>query len=455
MSPSIIRKKRIEKRDFRQGSRGVTNSSCPSASLLKKPPPSPILKQRQKMPTRAEYEKHGVIQYMRPDGSEFNIPKYGGKQKVPKGPSQSLSQRVFLDAMSIVDGAASETSHDTPTTANRKKVRFSATTTTRFICRRRSISSIERWGDPLTPPKKISKSVNLIAERFASGMQPDDRPSIPRRSNSMSSLVSSGSVEILEGIKSPKGIPIPERPPLKRRSSIGSDMERRCEFPLEPPRKLSTQLEFLLAHCTLATEENSTTPIPSKEITDQERIHQHEAPRPQNKETTLSIKGSKALAKCETDEGSVISHVNRHETAMPGRWTKIVLPQQSSSRSLLSQTISNHHQSPPRRSSFRSQSSNGLPTSTFLQSSPRSQRSQRFVSKDVVESHFPSTRLQWMRVSSTRNSEKGLLRSDDVMPRPTDRPKRIKRINSTKQNDEITKDHDKREPAHGRTMNWK
>ncbi len=73
-----------------------------------------------------------------------------------------------------------------------KRVRFAERDSFRFIQRRRSIGSNERWDDPLTPPKRIQDPVDLAPGRFSSGLR-DDRPAPPRRSNSMSSLLSASS----------------------------------------------------------------------------------------------------------------------------------------------------------------------------------------------------------------------------------------------------------------------
>lgn len=84
---------------------------------------------------------------------------------------------------------------ENPTTANPiviKRVRFAEKDSFRFIRRRRSIGSNERWDDPLTPPKRITPPVDLAPSRFASGLR-DDRPAPPRRSNSLSSLMSASS----------------------------------------------------------------------------------------------------------------------------------------------------------------------------------------------------------------------------------------------------------------------
>ena len=78
---------------------------------------------------------------------------------------------------------------------SKKKVRFSNRNSTRIIRRRRSISSTERWDEPLTPPKRVTGPVDLAQSRFSSGPR-DHQPAPPRRSDSLSSLISTGSASM-------------------------------------------------------------------------------------------------------------------------------------------------------------------------------------------------------------------------------------------------------------------
>jgi hypothetical protein len=194
----------------------------------------------------------------------------------------------------------------TPTGLARKKVTFSETNQVRIIRRRRSISTTERWDDPLTPPKRTSALIDLADGRFSCEPR-DDRPSLPRRSDSMSSLLSAGSDHSIlsdrsnssdrtstssssdasipdsppnaldppsvptfklpfedsptalrkkpdgglppkpprrsEGDKAPD-VP-PPRPPIRRRLSISGTREYR-DAPLTPPRRVSAPLDFLV-----------------------------------------------------------------------------------------------------------------------------------------------------------------------------------------------------------------
>lgn len=113
----------------------------------------------------------------------------------------------------------------------KKKVRFAEVNSFRIIRRRRSISSIERWDDPLTPPKRITKHLDLAPGRFSSGLR-DDRPSIPRRSNSGSSLMSgssagTGTISDTEG--------------RQRRSTRGETERFRLPFVDESPDNAASQ----------------------------------------------------------------------------------------------------------------------------------------------------------------------------------------------------------------------
>jgi hypothetical protein len=209
------------------------------------------------------FKKHGVIQYMRPDGLDFgNKRNYASRGK----PSSAASDEAILqkkhpnrtslehynkrlekiakssfpdkanragkvlkamkaDAVELnnttrnllaectgiyrkplepkihevdvnfetVEETVIEKRTQKPIQITRKKVRFSPINTTRIIRRRRSISSTERWDDPLTPPKKISLPLDLAMGRFSTGLPTDDRPSLPTRSNSMSSFMSNSS----------------------------------------------------------------------------------------------------------------------------------------------------------------------------------------------------------------------------------------------------------------------
>lgn len=58
----------------------LPSQSHPPCRQSKKTLPSPFLKRPEKKLSLSEYRKHGVVQYMRPDGDEDIIPKYIGKQ---------------------------------------------------------------------------------------------------------------------------------------------------------------------------------------------------------------------------------------------------------------------------------------------------------------------------------------------------------------------------------------
>ena len=194
----------------------------------------------------------------------------------------------------------------TPTGVVRKRVTFSDTIQTRIIRRRRSISAVERWDDPLTPPKRVSGMVDLAPGRFSTDLR-DNRPSLPKRCDSMSSLMSAGSDTSIQSDRSdrtfessedgssldspkanvptfklpfdespkvnvaktatggkPPQIPNrssatseksnasevhttpPRRPRLRRRTSISGTIEYR-DAPLTPPRRVSAPLDFLVS----------------------------------------------------------------------------------------------------------------------------------------------------------------------------------------------------------------
>lgn len=453
LSPSILPKKRGERRELRRSTTvgDVAKSISPTLSAIKKPLPSPILKRPQKKLSLSEYKKHGVVQYMRPDGDEFNIPKYIGKQRkesctsteetarintvqrlheelkficesnlpdraeragrvfrdLERGSVQPYSETLqLLEACSLFSETSSKKNNlqslginkerhnqevDTPTAGNRKKVRFSATNTLRIIQRRRSISSTERMGDPLTPPKRVSKSMSLVAGRFASGMQPDDSPSIPRRSNSMSSLISNASFETLESnaeirssdvsndnsldclrllfVDETRRVGSPQlsyakarhcypivgastlaqtsshtttkqlRQRYKRRISIGYDMERRCDFPLTPPRRVSAPLELLLSQVSMQSDEKGLKHSPRKDAIKPEK--EDLAPsQSKNKTFKKPPTSAQIINVINSGDKSVVSHVSHHESIMPEKWTKIWLPLRSSSLSMLSSSAS-------------------------------------------------------------------------------------------------------------------
>ena len=144
----------------------------------------------------------------------------------------------------------------------------------------------------------------------------------------------------------PFSTPTQQRPVLKRRSSIGSDMERRSEFPLTPPRRVSAPLEILLAQCSLKAGRRRDTPKPSKKIivkVDEDVEEAHRSEVITSKSSTSPE--AKKLDLNDRDDSSVASHmssVNRHETVMPEEWTKIRLPNRSSTRSISSTTSSDH-----------------------------------------------------------------------------------------------------------------
>jgi hypothetical protein len=426
LSPSILRKRRGKLTEQRtsQDRRKVTDGTVP---MRKKTPTSNILRRPRTSSDMSEYKKHGVVQYMRPDGSEFKLPKYPRKQKPQPSSSLGRPQTVENDRRCIKRWqpvCRSDETAEGNKVAAQKKVRFSPTITTRIIQRRRSISSTERRENPLTPPKRISRKVSLISERFASGMQSDDRPSPPRRSNSMSSVVSNGSLETLDrsrddsstdnshdisfeslklpfpngsSAEEPARIPfrrpcttlekvflgegsdnqksrtneplecfdekihsldtlsdqsskaalsgIEITPRLRRRRSIGSDMERRHEFPLTPPRKVSAPLEVLLAHCSLKTERRHATPIPSKK-----RLNC--AGNPVKELPAMNNDGfeSKERSAADHDDKSAVSQtssLSRHQAVMSETWTRITLPRRSSSRSMSPASALNHRLRPP------------------------------------------------------------------------------------------------------------
>lgn len=112
--------------------------------------------------------------------------------RIRESPREPKPHELEMEDVVVPQNAKSEEDYATPTQVIKKRVRFADTNSFRFIRRRRSIGSNERWDDPLTPPKRVNDPVDLAQGRFSSG-QRDDRPSLPRRSNSMNSLLSASS----------------------------------------------------------------------------------------------------------------------------------------------------------------------------------------------------------------------------------------------------------------------
>lgn len=109
---------------------------------------------------------------------------------VPEPEREPMPHEVAIEVVDVPP--EDDENFRTPTQVQRKRVRFAETNSFRIIRRRRSIGSNERWDDPLTPPKRVSAPVDLAPARFSSGLR-DNRPSLPRRSDSMSSLMSTSS----------------------------------------------------------------------------------------------------------------------------------------------------------------------------------------------------------------------------------------------------------------------
>jgi hypothetical protein len=253
----------------------------------------------------------------------------------------------------------------------------------------------------------------------------NDAPAIPIRKNrGYNSPKESSEVASKENTVSTNGKPpLPKNsnplatPPqvfrkIQRRNSIGSNAERRADFPLTPPRRVSAPLDVFLAQCSLRNAELLKSPGADEIERKPEESPDLNNKRKGSKKKVLPVKIPAAVTSPELsvgDSSTVLTPLERHKMSISETWTKINLPQRVRSVSAEAND-SSHRSSSSRRKGKKHGHRSVSPQKHRLKEGCPSHTNDEVGHKEDSRQSSSSTssprtlltKVQWMREKNTK-----------------------------------------------------